>query len=79
MATSNALGDTNRAVGLQDGYSEWKRNITSYDETKKNFQGQAEPYRKVTSEFVKRQEVQYNPITQTFTDPQRESQIKQVE
>ena len=79
MATSNALGDTNRAVGLQDGYNEWKRNITSYDETKKNFQGQAEPYRKVTSEFVKRQEVQYNPITQTFTDPQRESQIKQVE
>ena len=67
MATSNA--DTNQAVGLKDGYNDWKRDIVSYHEAKKNFQGQAEPYKKVTSGFIKRLEVQYNPITQTFSDP----------
>lgn len=79
MATNNALADTNRAVGLTDGYDDWKHDVTTYHDTKKNFQGRAEPYKKVTTEFVKNQEVQYNPITQTFTDPTRESQVKQVE
>ena len=76
---SNALAETNRAVGLTDGYAEWQKDVVNYASTKKNFQGQAEPYRKVTSEFVKKQEVQYNPITQTFTDPKREAQVRQQE
>jgi len=58
-----------KAVGLADGYSAWQKDVSSYGEAKKNFQGTAEPYRKVTSQFVKAKEVEYNPITQTFTDP----------
>jgi len=46
-----------------DGYEAWKRDVNDYVEKKKNFQLQPEPYRKVTNEFVKRQEVEYNPIT----------------
>ena len=32
MATSNALGETNRAVSLQDGYETWKRDVQTYHE-----------------------------------------------
>ncbi len=38
-----------------------------------------EPYRKVTNAHVKRQEVEYNPITQTFTDPKKENMVKGIE
>ena len=34
---SNALAATNRAVGLSDGYDAWKRDVTTYQESKKNF------------------------------------------
>jgi hypothetical protein len=34
---------------------------------------------KVTNAHVKAQEVQYNPITQTFSDPSRESNVRQIE
>lgn len=27
---SNALADTNRAVGLKDGYDSWARDVTDY-------------------------------------------------
>ena len=37
MATNNALADTNRAVGLTDGYDAWKHDVTTYHDTKKNF------------------------------------------
>ena len=79
MEGSNALEETNRNYGLANGYNEWASSVNQYATAKQNFQGQAEPYRKVTSEFVKKQEVQYNPITQTFTDPQRETQVRNVE
>jgi len=70
---SNALAETNKVFGLDDGYDAWKRDFSAYETQKKNFQGAAEPYHKVTTAHVKAQEVQYNPITQTFTDPSRES------
>lgn len=38
-----------------------------------------EPYRKVTNAHVKAQEVEYNPITQTFANPQREQQVRNIE
>jgi len=38
-----------------------------------------EPYRKVTNAHVKRKEVEYNPITQTFTDPGREQAVRDIE
>ena len=79
METSNALAEMNKIMGLHDGYDNWKRDVSAYVETKKNFQGVAEPYHKVTNAHVKAQEVQYNPITQTFTNPQRESQIRDIE
>lgn len=76
---SNALAHTNNANGLTDNYNSWKQDITQYHSAKQSLQGQPEPYRKVTAEFVKRTEVEYNPITQTFTNPQREAQVRQAE
>ena len=78
MAKSNALGDE-RAADMHNGYASWKQDLQHYETTKKNFQGVPEPYKKVTSAFVKGQEVLYNPITQTYSDPQREAQTKQLE
>lgn len=74
-----SLHETIKAVGLEDGYDAWRREVIAYDEAKKNLQFVPEPYKKVTNEFIKRQEVQYNPITQRFTDPEREDKVKQVE
>ena len=70
MATpSNAnLAETALANGLQDNYLAWRDEVHKYQDQKKNIQFVQEPYRKVTNEHIKRQEVQYNPITQTFTD-----------
>ena len=80
MATnSNALVETNKQFGLQNGYNDWSSDIRNYQDQKRNYNAQPEPYKKVTSEHVKRQEVQYNPITQTFTDPSRESQVRNIE
>ena len=64
MATnSNALVETNKQFGLQNGYNDWSNDIKNYQDQKRNYYAQPEPYKKVTSEHVKRQEVQYNPIT----------------
>jgi hypothetical protein len=73
METSNALAETNKIHGLDDGYDQWKRDFSTYETQKKNFQGVPIPNTKVTTAHVKAQEVQYNPITQTFTDPSRET------
>lgn len=74
-----AFNEAGRAHGLGDGYDAWKRDVQGYTETKKNFQGVAEPYKKVTTAHVKQQEVKYNPITQKFTDPSRETQVRNIE
>jgi len=37
METSNALAEMNKIMGLHDGYDNWKRDVSAYVETKKNF------------------------------------------
>jgi hypothetical protein len=44
-------------------YGNWKNEVKTYIDTKTNFQGRADPYVKVTNEFIKAQETKYNPIT----------------
>ena len=46
---------------------------------KTNFQGEAPVYKKVTNAFIKGQEVLYNPITQTYTNKEKENQVKEIE
>ncbi len=64
---------------MADGYEAWRREVNDYQEKKQNFQHVPEPYVKVTNAHVKRQEVEYNPITQTFTDPKKENMVKGIE
>lgn len=47
----------------QKEYNTWKDSVKDYIETKNEFQGKAEPYHKVTNQFIKAQETRYNPIT----------------
>ena len=49
-------------------YNSWKQDVSSYIQTKTNFQGKADPYVKVTNAFIKAQETKYNPITQVYKD-----------
>ena len=37
------------------------------------------PYKKVTNEFIKAQDVIYNPITQKYNNPSHESNVQKVE
>ena len=60
-------------------YDEWKRDINEYTKLKKEFQGVAEPYKKVTQQYIKAQDVLYNPITQKYTSNNVENQMKKVE
>ena len=69
----------NSAVGTQDGYEAWKQDVNQYTQSKKEFQGVPEPYKKVTSAFQKGQDVSYNPNTQTYSDKQREQQVRDLE
>lgn len=71
MTTTQEMTKT---VGLpRDGYSDWANECNGYLTTKNNFQGTAPAYKKVTTEFLKAQDVLYNPITQRYTDNQKES------
>jgi hypothetical protein len=36
-----------------DDYHKWKADISNYIQTKTNFQGKADPYVKVTNQFIK--------------------------
>ena len=65
--------ETAKQVGLTDGYGQWKQDMDDYVFKKTNFQGEAPVYKKVTNAFVKGQEVLYNPITQTYTNKEKES------
>lgn len=38
-----------------------------------------DPYKKVTNAYIKAQDVVYNPITQKYSDPQREHSTLNVE
>ena len=39
----------------------------------------ADPYVKVTNQFVKEQETRYNPITQVYKDPKQEEACRKAE
>ena len=71
--------ETAKNAGLTDGYGNWRNEMDDYIYKKTNFQGVPEPYKKVTNAFVKSQEVLYNPITQTFTNKEKEDQVRQME
>ena len=73
------MEETAKNYGLTDGYATWKTEMDDYIFKKSNFQGVPEPYKKVTNEFVKAQEVKYNPITQTYTNKEQESQVRAQE
>jgi hypothetical protein len=73
------MGETAKGAGLGDGYMQWKKDMDDYCRKKKEFQGVPEPYKKVTNEFIKKQDVMYNPITQTYTNPSREQNMRQKE
>jgi len=53
--------------------------LNDYVEKKQNFQGVPDPYKKVTNAYIKAQDVVYNPITQKYSDPQREHSTLNVE
>jgi hypothetical protein len=44
-------------------YNEWKNSISNYAKEKKEFQGKAEAYKKVTFKEMKLNETKYNPVT----------------
>ena len=75
----DANNETANQNGLVDGYGTWKNEMVDYTYKKSNFQGVADPYKKVTTEFIKSQEVLYNPITQTFANNTQEQQVRQNE
>ena len=79
MLTDNNLAETGKQFGLQDGYNTWAQDMKNYTQAKKEFQGVPEPYKKVTTEFIKKQDVVYNPITQTYTDSSKEQAVRQME
>ena len=79
MASNAQVAEMSKQTGLQENYANWAREVNAYTEAKQNLQYVQEPYRKVTNAHIKAQEVQYNPITQVFTDPGREAQVKQIE
>lgn len=52
----------------ENDYSSWKVELDTYQKTKKDFQGKAEPPKYVTEKGYKKVETQYNPITQKYTN-----------
>ena len=70
---------TRSQVGIADNYDAWRRDIQGYHESKKSLQFVQEPYNKVSAKTVKAKEVEYNPITQTFSNPAREQQVRNLE
>lgn len=66
-------------VAQHSAYEQWKQDINEYTRLKKEFQGVAEPYKKVTQQYIKSQDVLYNPITQKYTSKDVEGQMKKVE
>jgi hypothetical protein len=61
MATD--LGTVAQNFGVQDGLQNWKNDMADYMDKKRNIQFEQPAYKKVTHEFVKAQDVIYNPIT----------------
>ena len=77
--SGNNLAETSKQFGLDDGYNRWKKDMDEYTKSKKEFVGKPDPYKKVTNEFIKKQDVLYNPITQTYTNKDQESRVREME
>ena len=73
QSVTNAITNLSSTHRVPDGYNEWKADVADYQHKKKNFQGVAEPYKKVTHEFIKHSDTIYNPITQKYNEPRKES------
>jgi len=54
VANIGQLSKLSAQVGVPDGLTAWKRDMNDYIDKKRNFQGVAEPYKKVTTEFIKK-------------------------
>ena len=63
MASVANIGELSAQNRVPDGYKEWRADVADYVDKKRNFQGQADPYVKVTHKFIKDHDVIYNPIT----------------
>ena len=46
-----------------EDYTNWRSEVTTYAQQKKEFQGKAEPTKVVTEKEIKASETIYNPIT----------------
>ena len=68
VANIGQLSQLSAQVGVPDGLTAWKKDMNDYLDKKRNFQGVPEPYKKVTTKFIKEQDVIYNPITQTYNN-----------
>ena len=57
----------------QNDYSNWKKDVSNYTQTKKEFQGKAEPPVYFKEKEYKQIESQYNPITQKYNNSNSET------
>lgn len=62
-----------------EDYTNWKADVTTYADKKKEFQGKPEPTRFVTQKQIKSNETEYNPITQLYNDSNIETLAKKNE
>ena len=62
-------------------YNSWKAEVSDYIVKKKEFQGtaQLEPYVKVDHKSVQERQTRYNPITQVYTNKDRETNSRKDE
>jgi len=77
MATD--LGTVAQTFGLQNGLQQWKNDMADYVDKKRNLQYEPPRYKKVTHEFIKHQDVIYNPVTQKYNNPVHESKVTDFE
>jgi hypothetical protein len=64
---------------VSNDYNNWKNDVSKYTHEKKEFQGKADPYVKVTNAAYKAFETQYNPVTQTYQDKKFEQESRKAE
>lgn len=62
-----------------DPIDEWRNTIQNYQDTKTSLQFYSQPQRRVTHKEMKEIETMYNPILQTYVNPQLEKQVRHQE
>ena len=60
-------------------YNTWCKDVTDYIVKKTEFQGKADPYKKVDHKSIQERQTRYNPITQVYTDTNRETVARRHE